>query len=180
MKKFIIYRHGEYDDRQELTAQSAQEIFARTLLIKQHIGCAGTVFTSPVCRAEQTARVISLAMDNARIETEALLAEHMSDYPHEGRDRLIKLAGGQKCDIIAVVSHRPNISRMFMVGLNPGMEIIFEAESWGEIFENLGGNLIARSQTAPDAFLLQRYFNPVCSEEELQQLRRLDFLAPQL
>ena len=67
-----------------------------------------------------------------------------------------------------------------MVGLNPGMEIIFEAESWGEIFENLGGNLIARSQTAPDASLLQRYFNPVCSEEELQQLRRLDFLAPQL
>ena len=46
--------------------------------------------------------------------------------------------------------------------------------------ENLGGNLIARSQTAPDASLLQRYFNPVCSEEELQQLRRLDFLAPQL
>ena len=114
--------------------QSAQEIFARTLLIKQHIGCAGTVFTSPVCRAEQTARVISLAMDNARIETEALLAEHMSDYPHEGRDRLIKLAGGQKCDIIAVVSppsqHQPDVYGR----PQPRNGNFFEAESWGEIF----------------------------------------------
>lgn len=69
MKRIIIFRHGEYDGSGELDADGAKAVFARAKLIRRETGRAATVFTSPVLRCRQTARVIALAMDGAETET---------------------------------------------------------------------------------------------------------------
>ena len=83
MKRIIIFRHGEYDGSGELDADGAKAVFARAKLIRRETGRAATVFTSPVLRCRQTARVIALAMDGAETENEELLAENFSDRAHE-------------------------------------------------------------------------------------------------
>lgn len=124
MKRIIIFRHGEYDGSGELDADGAKAVFARAKLIRRETGRAATVFTSPVLRCRQTARVIALAMDGAETEDEELLAENCSDRAHECKNRLIALAERQDGDTIAAVSHEPNVRRMFNVSLRPGTEIM--------------------------------------------------------
>lgn len=132
------FRHGEYDGSGELDADGAKAVFARAKLIRRETGRAATVFTSPVLRCRQTARVIALAMDGAETEDEELLAENCSDRAHECKNRLIALAERQDGDTIAAVSHEPNVRRMFNVGLRPGTEIMFEADDWRQIFRPPG------------------------------------------
>lgn len=179
MKRIIIFRHGEYDGSGELDADGAKAVFARAKLIRRETGRAATVFTSPVLRCRQTARVIALAMDGAETEGEELLAENCSDRAHECKNRLIALAERQDGDTIAAVSHAPNIRQMFNVGLRPGSEIMFEADDWRQIFDRPAQNLISRVQNYSEEYF-RSYFMPECGEEDLAKLRSLDFLAGRL
>ena len=152
MKRIIIFRHGEYDGSGELDADGAKAVFARAKLIRRETGRAATVFTSPVLRCRQTARVIALAMDGAETEDEELLAENCSDRAHECKNRLIALAERQDGDTIAAVSHEPNVRRMFNVSLRPGTEIMFEADDWRQIFDRPAQNLISRVQNFSEEY----------------------------
>ena len=169
MKRIIIFRHGEYDGSGELDADGAKAVFARAKLIRRETGRAATVFTSPVLRCRQTARVIALAMDGAETEDEELLAENCSDRAHECKNRLIALAERQDGDTIAAVSHEPNVRRMFNV----------EADDWRQIFDRPAQNLISRVQNFSEEYF-RSYFIPECGEEDLAKLRSLDFLAGRL
>lgn len=179
MKRIVIFRHGEYNGSGELDADGAKAVFARAKLIRRETGCAATVFTSPILRCRQTARVIALAMDGVEIEDEELLAENCSDRAELCKNRLIALAERQGGDTVAAVSHEPNVRRMFNVGLRPGTEIMFEADDWRQIFDGPCQNLISRVKNFSEEYY-RSYFMPECGEEDLAKLRRLDFLKDRL
>ncbi len=180
MKKIIIFRHGDYNHNSgQLDVESAMEIFARTKMIRQQTGCAAVIYASPILRCQQTAQVIALAMDNAKIETEGLLAESFHDAQYQCKNKLIELAKNQDSDTIAVVTHYPNIKLMFNASLRPGMEITFEAENWQQIFDKAGSNFISRTPGFSEE-LFERYFAPECEEGDAEKLQTLDFLKGRL
>lgn len=179
MKRIIISDTANTTAAESLTPTAQRRFSPGQSWIRRETGRAATVFTSPVLRCRQTARVIALAMDGAETEDEELLAENCSDRAHECKNRLIALAERQDGDTIAAVSHEPNVRRMFNVSLRPGTEIMFEADDWRQIFDRPAQNLISRVQNFSEEYF-RSYFIPECGEEDLAKLRGLDFLAGRL
>lgn len=182
MKKLIIFRHGDYElnsSDKQLTIRAAKDVFARTKLITEVMGKADIVLTSPVLRAAQTAAVIAKAMGNPRIYQEPLLAEKHSQDKELLEESIIDYALDLECDTIVAVTHYPNIKQAFGVGLEAGMEIIFEAEQWNNIFDKRPSNLFAKIPVHKED-TIEQYFAPRCYDEDLQKLKEIDFLQDKI
>lgn len=179
MKKLIIFRHGDYDQNKQLTVQSAKDVYARAKLISEVMGKVNLILTSPVLRAVQTADVIAKAMAVPHVTEEPLLAEKYSQDKELLEDNVIDYALDLDCNTIVVVTHYPNIKQAFGVGLDPGMEIIFEAEEWNNIFDKRPSNLFAKIPVHKED-TIEQYFAPRCYEEDLQKLKEIDFLRDKI
>ena len=174
MKRLIVFRHGNYQN-QELTIRAAKEVYARAKLIGEFVGQADLILTSPALRAEQTALVIAKAMGEPDITEEPLLNEKYGYDKDLFEEKILDEVADSGYRNVVVVTHYPNICRMFKVGLEPGMEIILEAQEWKNIFEGRPSNL---STKIPDhrGDALEQYYAPRCCEKDLQKLDEIDFL----
>ena len=174
MKRLIVFRHGNYQN-QELTIRAAKEIYARAKLICEYIGKADLVLTSPALRAEQTAQVIAKAIGEPDIIEEPLLGERYGYNKDLFEEKILDVVADSGYVNIVVVTHYPNICQMFKIGLEPGMELILEAEEWKNIF---AGRLSNLSTKIPDhkRDALEQYYVPRCCEEDLQKLDEINFL----
>ncbi len=181
MKKLIIFRHGDYelDANKQLTIKSAKEVYARAKLISDIMGKADLILTSPVLRAVQTADVIAKAMDIKQINEEPILAERYDANKELMKEAIINKALDLKSQILVIVTHYPNIKQIFNISLEPGMEIILEADEWKNIFNARPSTLLTKfSIKTPE--LIEQYFCPTSSERDLQELNEIDFLHGRL
>ena len=172
MKRFVIFRHGRYNDSDRmLTIQSAEEIYGRARMLAEQFGQADMVLYSPALRAYQSAQAIALATGAEVLKEESLLGENCREQEN-CKAALIAEAEVHSCNLVIAVSHYPNISRMFGIGLEPGFEIIFESENWESIFDGQPTNLLTQIKVH-NAETLNRYYAPECSAEEKQALQEI-------
>ena len=179
MKRLIIFRPAAYGQDNQIMPFAAKVLFARTKFFHEIVGQVDLVLTSPIVRAAQTAIVIAKAMQSSNIQTEGLLTESYSGGKELIQETVITYADFFKCQTVVVVTHYPNIKQIFGIGLDLGAEIILEAQTWDSIFDKRPTNLLSLINN-PDEELLQRYFYPKCTVEDLQKLKEIDFLQDKI
>ena len=179
MKKLIIFRHGDYDQNNQLTVKAAKEVYARTKLISEVVGRADIVFSSPSLRAYQTAQVIAKAMGTLCVREEPLLGEKYCDDKDFLEETILEEVADSGYDVVVAVTHYPNIKNAFGAGLEPGMEIILEAEEWNHIFDGRPSNFFAKTPSHKED-TIEQYFAPRCYDEDLQKLKEIDFLQDKI
>lgn len=175
MKRLIIFRHGDYNDK-TLTVRGAEEIYGRARMLEEQFGQADMVLYSPALRAYQSARAIALATGAKVLTEESLLGENCREQEN-CKAALIAEAEVRDCNLVIAVSHYPNIKRMFGIGLEPGFEIIFESENWESIFDGQPTNWLTQIKVY-NAEALNRYYAPECSAEEKQALQEILLCQP--
>ncbi len=172
MKRFVIFRHGDYNcDNKTLTVQGAEEIYEGARLLVEQFGWVDMVLHSPALKAYQSVQAIALAMEAKVLAEESLLGENC----HEQENcKVALIAEAEICDynLVATVSHYPNIKGIFRIGLELGFEIIFESENWESIFDGQPYNLLTQIKTH-NAGTLNRCYAPECSAEEKQALQEI-------
>ncbi len=138
MKKLTIFRTGEYETLSGyVLLKSAYQIYAQAKDLLKETTPAGLIVTSHIPEAVNTAKIIQLLTNQARICENPRLSRY-----HAGREEAFKadFLGSVKhyyahLEHIILVSHNMNITTLTGTYIRRGSSLTIEAEKWSSIFD---------------------------------------------
>lgn len=180
MKKLTIFRTGEYEVLSgKVLLKSAQQVFAQAKDILREFGTAGLIISSHIPEAVNTAKIIQLVMNQARISENVRLSRY-----HAGKEKVFKadFLGSVKfhhnyMEHIILVSHNMNITALTEKYIRRGSSLTLEADSWNNVFDLKTNRIsiqdirLADSESNVDVLIND------LSDREKAQISALSFVA---
>lgn len=138
MKKLTIFRTCEYETLSgKILLKNAYQTYAQAQSLLQELGPVSLIVSSHIPEAVNTAKIIQLAAELARISENPRLSRY-----HAGKENAFKkdFLGYVKhyyshMEHIILVSHNMNITALTGWHIRRGSAIVLESENWETIFD---------------------------------------------
>jgi phosphohistidine phosphatase SixA len=176
MKKLTIFRLAEEETlNKALQREGARKIFCRAKKVKADHGETTLIYSSHVPAAMQSARIIKLVMEKARVS----MCPFLSNYYAGDTTKFLKtfkadLQRNHYINHVVIVTHESNISDLASCGSGKDGVVTIEAESWDEIFagKTRKVSILSELLEAMEEGAREKIY-AACSEKEAEKVEAL-------
>lgn len=144
-------RHEEYGSSQQMpiSLPGAIKAWLSSALIEEKCGRPDVIFCSPLARAQATATLRSRAWGKVPLIIREELEENVDSVTAAGfKLELADEAATKRWQHVHLVTHAPTIARLndgYAAPLNTGDVLVWKADNWKEMAENIKKSSIIRS-----------------------------------